>query len=306
MVIISGSNSFIGQNLLSTISNSNGISLRSPDWQETLLSAKVIINLVGKAHDHNGTATKNDFYYANVELAKEVYKGFIASDAKLLIHISSIAAIEEFEALTPLTETCEHCPISWYGESKLEAEDWLLSASLPKNKKLIILRPPMVHGLGDKGNLGLLYKLITKGIPYPLASFDNKRSFISIDNFCYFIEQIIAKQDQMESGIYHIADDESVSTGDIIKIIKKITGRRVIDLSLPKWLVKGIAKIGDKLSIPLNTKRLKKMTSTLLVSNQKIKTALGITQLPLTAEAGLEKTIRSFGQYPKPARNEES
>src|SRR5690606_37898463 len=97
-------------------------------------------------------------------------------------------------------------PISWYGHSKRTAEKWLLEQHLPPGKKLVILRPPMVHGPGDKGNLGLLYKLISKGIPYPLASFDNRRSFISIDNFSFFIEQIITHHEKMDSGIYHIAD----------------------------------------------------------------------------------------------------
>src|SRR5690606_6083014 len=115
-------------------------------------------------------------------------------------------------------------------------------------------RPPMVHGPGDKGNLGLLYKLISKGIPYPLASFNNSRSFISIDNFCYYIEQIIAKEAQLESGIYHIADDEPVSTKEIIDIIKKVIAKNVSNLALPRILVKGMAKIGDVLPIPLNTK----------------------------------------------------
>ncbi|MNN40153.1 hypothetical protein D3C81_1542150 [compost metagenome] len=131
-------------------------------------------------------------------------------------------------------------------------------------------------------------------MPYPLSSFDNKRSFIAIDNFCFFIEQIIRNHSRMESGIYHIADDEPVSTKRIIEIIKEVTGRKVINIRLPKMVVHVIAKLGDVLPFPLNTRRLKKMTSDLLVSNNKIKEALGIEELPLTAEQGIEKTIRSF------------
>src|SRR5690606_37353749 len=127
----------------------------------------------------------------------------------------------------------------------------------------------------------------------PLSSFDNNRSFISIDNFCYFIEHIILNQGKIESGIYHIADDEAVSTKDIIGIIKEIEGRRVPNLALPKKVVEWIARLGDVIPIPLNTKRLKKMTSDLLVSNHKIKAALGVQKLPLTAKEGLIKTIRS-------------
>src|SRR5690606_34966386 len=152
----------------------------------------------------------------------------------------------------------------------------------------------MGHGLGDKGNLGLLYKLISKGIPYPLASFTNKRSFISIDNFTFFIKMIIDNQQKLNSGIYHIADDESISTKEIIEIIKNVTGKNVLNIAMPKFLIRVVAKMGDILPIPLNSKRLKKMTSDLLVSNQKIKQALGIEKLPLTAKDGLEQTIKSF------------
>src|SRR5690606_31068006 len=212
MVIISGSNGFIGRNLVKSVPNSVGISLRNDDWRNSFRGASAIINLVGKAHDHLGTATKEDYYFANFELTKEVFQSFIDSDAELLIHISSIAAVEEFESITPLTEDSNCSPISWYGESKRAAELWLLEQKLPENKKLIIIRPPMVHGPGDKGNLGLLYKFISKGIPYPFASFNNVRSFISINNFIYYVKNILVKSSSLKSGIYHVSDNEPVST----------------------------------------------------------------------------------------------
>ena len=292
--IILGSSGFIGQNLIKINPNSEGVSLRDGNWKNQISDAEVIINLVGKAHDHKGTATEQDFRYANVDLAKEIFNEFLKSNAKLLIHISSIAAQEEFESSKPLKEENQCHPFSSYGKTKREAEEWLLQQNLPVKKKLIILRPPMVHGEGDKGNLGLLYKLISKGIPYPLASFDNKRSFISIDNFSYFINQIIENKELLENGIYHISDDEAVSTKEIIEIIKKVENNNTLNLSLPKVLVKFLAKIGDIIPLPLNTKRLKKMTGNLEVSNQKIKNALGITQLPISAKKGIEITIKSF------------
>ncbi|MBE8722060.1 NAD-dependent epimerase/dehydratase family protein [Sphingobacterium pedocola] len=294
MIIISGYTGFIGQNLLSCLDNSRGISLRTANWQDRM-DGETIINLVGKAHDHKGEATEKDYAYANVDLSKAVFEAFLNSSASLLIHVSSLAALEEYEADKPLEEMAVCHPSSWYGRSKRTAEEWLLNQKIPAGKKLIILRPPMVHGPGDKGNLGLLYKWVSKGIPYPLASFNNSRSFISIANFCFFIQEIIRKQDQLESGVYHVADDEPVSTKEIFNIIKKVTNKKVINISLPKYLVRTLAKVGDIIPIPLNTKRLKKMTSNLLISNQKIKDALGIEKLPLSAKEGLEKTIRSFG-----------
>lgn len=297
-IAIFGGSGFVGKNLIKTLHlkfDVHEVSLRSSSWQKTIdKETDIMINLVGKAHDHKGTATEKDYYFANVELAKQIVEEFKNSDAGLLIHVSSIAALEELGSDKPLEEVDGCHPVSLYGKSKREAEKLLLDNDLPENKKIIIIRPPMIHGPGDKGNLGLLYKMISKGIPYPLASFENDRSFLSIENFCYYVEKIIAKQREIPSGIYHVCDDEAVSTKEIIEIIGAVTNKKTVNLSIPKIIVQKMAKLGDRIPFPLNTKRLKKMTSNLLVSNKKIKMSLGIEQLPVSAKEGLIKTIKSF------------
>lgn len=296
---VCGHSGFVGGNLINGLKGSYEIipiSLRNIKWTEDLIDVNVIINLVGKAHDHHGTTTKDDYYHINLELTKNIFHAFINSSASLFIHVSSLAALEEYESVHPLTEmdTCK--PISWYGMSKRAAEEWLMKQSLPTNKRIVIIRPPMIHGVGDKGNLGLLYKLISKGLPYPLSSFDNVRSFISIENFIFFIKKLVDNQHVIDSGVYHVADDQAVSTKEIITIIKNVTGKNVLDIALPKFLVHLVAMIGDFVPIPLNSKRLKKMTGNLELSNAKIKNMLSIGELPLLAKEGLELTIRSFNQ----------
>jgi len=296
-IAVLGGSGFVGRNLMkSRLMNAEiqTVSLRNIYWKEAVGLADIMINLVGKAHDHEGTASEEDYSFANVELVKEIFDTFTKSDARLLIHVSSIAAVEEFESEEPLKEESICNPFSLYGKTKRQAEEWLLQQILPENKKVIILRPPMIHGPGDKGNLGLLYKIISKGLPYPLASFDNSRSFLSVDNFCFFISEIIKNENEMETGIYHICDDEPVSTKEIINIIKKITNKKTPNLSIPKIFIQGIGRVGDILPLPINTKRLKKMTGSLIVSNEKIKEALKITTLPASAHEGLENTIKSF------------
>ncbi len=295
-IIITGATGFVGSNLSDYLCNKGylleKVSLRDNDYSFDD-NADVLINLVGKAHDNN--ASKEDFYYVNVDLLKELFEKFKKSNIKTFIQISSIAAVEEFYSDAPLEEDKDCNPLSYYGRSKREVEKWLVEQSkyLLPEKKIIILRPPMIHGKGDKGNLRKLYNFISKGIPYPLSAFDNKRSFISIDNFNYFIDEII-KSNNLESSIYHIADDEPVATKDIINIIYRVNNQNKGIVQFPKFIIKIIAKIGDYLPIPINSIRLKKMTSDLVVSNQKIKTVLSIKKLPLTAEEGLIKTIKSF------------
>lgn len=302
VLVLGGNNGFIGSHLsksLATSFDSKFVSMRDFGWMNENFSPNCIINLVGKAHDFTGVAKEEDFYYANFELAKKAFQIFLSSSASLFIHISSLAAIEEVESRNPLSEFASYNSVTPYGKSKRAAEEWLLQQTLPADKKMIILRPPMVHGEGDKGNLNQLYKLVNRGIPYPLTQFKNKRSFLSIENFCFFIEQILFKKDKMETGIYHLADDETLSSNEIVKVIKEETGFNTPCLPVPKSLIRWISKVGDRTSLPLNTWRLKKLTSNLVVSNKKIKVALSIQRLPRTAKEGLRETIRSFQRESK-------
>ena len=150
----------------------------------------------------------------------------------------------------------------------------------------------MIHGPGNKGNLNLLYKLVQKGLPWPLGAFENKRSFTSIDNLSYIINQLIEKD--IEPGIYKVADDEALSTNELIRLIALAQKRKPRIWNISKKMISLSARIGDVLHLPLNSERLKKLTESYLVSNQKIKKALGIEKMPVKAEEGMKKTFESF------------
>lgn len=218
--LLFGSNGFLGSHLQSKLDGEViGVNIRQNYWQENIPDdANVFINCIGKAHDHKGTATEHDFYFANYELVKVLFEEFLKSNAQLFIHISSIAAVEENERTEILTEDSVGNPQSHYGKSKKAAEDYLMKQNLPEGKKMLILRPTMIHGEGDKGNLTLLYKIISRGIPYPLGAFKNSRTFISVDNAVFLINEIIKKHIEIEGGIYHITDDEPLSTKKIIEV----------------------------------------------------------------------------------------
>ena len=158
---------------------------------------------------------------------------------------------------------------------------------------MFIIRPCMIHGPGNKGNLNLLYKIVEKGIPWPLADFDNLRSFLSIDNLNFLIERIVSDKN-IRSGIYNFSDDQALSTNDLVKIIANISGKKERLLKINKHLISFVAKTGDFLKLPLNSERLKKLTENYIVSNQKIKQALHLDSLPVSAENGMKKTIESF------------
>ncbi len=179
-----------------------------------------------------------------------------------------------------------------YGKSKLAAENYILSKEIPKNKRVYILRPCMIHGPNNKGNLNLLYSFVSKGIPYPFGKFENKRSFVSVDNLCFVINELIDNKN-IASGIYNIADDESLSTNQLVSIIGDVVNKKAKILNVPKSLVKLIAKVGDVLPLPVNSERLQKLTENYEVSNLKIKKAMQ-KNLPLSAEKGLKKQLHHF------------
>jgi nucleoside-diphosphate-sugar epimerase len=184
-------------------------------------------------------------------------------------------------------------PKTPYGQSKLKAEEYLWSQAWPRDKRVFILRPCMIHGPGNKGNLNLLYKFVQKGIPYPLAAYENKRSFLSINNLNFVIEQLLGNT-SIPGGIYNLADDIPLSTNKVINIMANINGTKPKLWKIHPGMIDFLAKIGDKLHLSLNSKRLKKLTESYIVSNEKIKKVLKITQLPLSSEDGLKLTIQSF------------
>lgn len=98
----------------------------------------------------------------------------------------------------------------------------------------------------------------------------------------------------LPSGVYNFADDEALSTNELVTLISETLGKKPKLWPISAGLIRSAVKIGDVLPLPLNSERLKKLTESYVVSNEKIKSALGIDNLPLTAKEGLVKTVNSF------------
>ena len=297
-ITITGANGFVGTNLIQSLKGFDiqKLSLRYQLNQIIDLGhSNVVVHLAGKAHDLKKVSKPQDYYDANFELTKQLYDAFLKSDARKFIFVSSVkAAADSVEG--NLTEEEKPNPQTHYGRSKLMAEEYIKAQILPEGKNFYILRPCMIHGPGNKGNLNLLYQFVKKGIPYPLAAFENQRSFLSVENLCFVIKEIL--EHDIPSGIYNLADDEILSTNELVKEIANTLNLKPKLWKIPVSLIKSIAKIGDKLKIPLNTERLTKLTESYVVSNQKIKAALK-KELPISAREGLKKTIESFKSIKK-------
>lgn len=293
--LITGASGFVGQNLLNYFSLNQletlSISLRNSKFDHSPHEIYAFVHLAGKAHDFKNVSSEKEYYEINTELTKTVFNIFLQSDASVFIIISSVKAVAD-SIEGQLLENCTPNPITHYGKSKLLAEQYILSKNIPEGKRVYILRPCMIHGPGNKGNLNLLYNIVSKGFPWPLGAFENKRSFCSIDNLCFIIKELILNN-QVPSGVYNIADDEPISTNDLIRLISVNRRKKLQIWIIPQFLIKFFSKLGDLFKLPFNSERLSKLTETYVVSNHKIKKAIN-KPLPLNTKVGLMKTFNSF------------
>ncbi len=295
-LLITGASGFVGINLTRYLKGTVDIDSLSRDNLNnipaiSLNGYQTIIHLAGKAHDLQKVAVPANYYKVNFELTKQLYDAFLKSDARQFIFMSSVkAAADTVEGV--LNEDALPNPQTHYGKSKLMAEEYIQSRGLPEGKSYFILRPCMIHGPGNKGNLNLLYKFVSKGLPYPLAAFENKRSFLSVENLCFIIKELV-EPNGIPPGVYHVADDEALSTNQIVSLLSEGLNKDPRLLHVPAKLISLVARIGDFLKLPLNTERLRKLTENYVVSNQKIKHVLK-KELPLSAREGILKTASAF------------
>ncbi len=295
-----------------------------------------IIHLAGKAHDVKNKSAADVYFKVNTGLTQKIFDWYLAHPtAKKFIQFSTVKSAADRVEDDFLTEECVPTPVGPYGESKIAAENYIIEKFAPEalkrpfhnftdedavafaevqepngskgsnsssgsrikvqgEKKVYIMRPCMIHGPGNKGNLNLLYGVVSKGIPWPLGAFENRRSFTSIGNLQEVIKGLLTKD--VPSGIYHMGDDEALSTNELIEVICSALGKKAHIWNIPRGLMNGFAKIGDVLHLPLNSLRMQKLTENYVVSNAKIKAALGMKEMPVRAKDGLRETIKSFAK----------
>lgn len=297
-IIVTGSNGFIGKNLCPYLENLGfkltHLSLRKENWKDDFPeNAFAVIHLAGLAHDLKNTHKEADYFRVNTDLTREIYDLFLNSEIKKFIYFSSVKAVADSLGNQILDEDYQPNPITVYGKSKLKAEQYIISKNLRTEQSVYILRPSMIHGPENKGNLNLLYSIISKGIPYPFAAFENERSFLSIGNLNFVISELLSNN--INSGVYNVTDSAYISTFNLINIINRVIGKKAKIWKINKKIIIFVAKIGDIIKLPFTTEKLIKLTENFKVSNRKLVRELG-KELPISSEEGLILTIKSFNK----------
>lgn len=268
------------------------------NWSDSLRDIDTVIHLAARVHVmndriENPVAAYREVNTAGTELlAKEAAK----SGARRFIYLSTIKVNGEETGLRTkasglkaknlnkyFSESDIPHPKDPYAISKWEAEDVLRTISSETLMEVVIVRPPLVYGPGVKANFLNLLKIADKGIPLPLGSINNARSFVSLDNLIDFITCCI-KHPAAAGETFLVSDGEDLSTPELIKKIAQFMGRPCRLFPFPPNLLHIVGKLIGKSDM------IDRLTGSLQVDISKAQNVLG-WKPPMSVDAGLRKTV---------------
>ena len=186
----------------------------------------------------------------------------------------------------PSTEADKPCPYSPYTQSKFEAEQVILRITSETGMEVVIIRPPIVYGTGNPGNILQLLNVIAKGWPLPFASIKNLRSFIFVENL---VDAIVTCINHPKAAVqtYLVSDGEDISTPELIRKVSAALGRPARLFPFPPSLIRFAGKLFGK------SDAVERLVGSLTIDSSKIQRELG-WKPPYTMEQGLKETGEWF------------
>ena len=251
LAAVSGASGFIGTALTSALA-AQGIAVRPdahPDGHRLPLSgqaaadwlrgADVVYHLAGIAHDSAAHASRASFMAVNHDLTLGLYQASGAAGVPAFVWLSSIKALGD-TAAAPLGVDAPHAPQGNYARSKAQAEVGLLRAHQAGGPRLAIVRPPLVYGPGVKGNFARLLKLCASPWPLPLAGACAPRALLGLDNL---VDLLIHLAHTVNPPTFiHARDEEEWPTTDLVKELRRLSGRPNRQLLVAAGVVKAMAR----------------------------------------------------------------
>jgi len=224
-------------------------------WHEILDGVDRVVHTAGRVHvkekptEHSLEVFRN----VNVIATKNLAEAAAAMNIKSFVFLSTVAVYGKDSTEEPISVDSPINPVTFYGQTKWEAEKNLQEIFRKNSTKLTILRPAMVYGKGAPGNFALIEKIVQKGIPIPLGSVKNKRHFTHID---VLVDKIISSLFEVNDGkqIWLVADENSLSTKDLFNTAGQWYGKRVCIFPVPAQALRtifylfGAKKVWEKLA----------------------------------------------------------
>ena len=295
LIVLTGTTGYIGQNLtkyLNSKSKKNkSISLRFQNWHKMMpLETETIIHLAAINLNPQDSAFDEEYFRVNTELTSKLFRYFLNSNAKTFIFLSTTELIDKHT--TDVTENSKVNPTNPFLQSKLDAEQFVLKQDLPEGKRAIILRVAPVYGRETKSTLHDTFSFC-KRFPWFFGVFDTKQSFCNIDNLTEIIAQI-SENTGVPSGIYNVADNEPISSIQLVNWIAAVFDKKAKIIKVPKGILNLFAKIGDMLNWEFNSNKLFELSHSRIVNGNKIKAALDKNKMPVETEIAVLKTIEYY------------
>ena len=267
------------------------------DWSEALNGVNYVVHLAALAHQvgKKGVGRLDEFMRVNAfgtrRLAEQCRE---AGAVKRFLYVSSIGAVRSLSK-DRITESTACQPETDYGKSKLAGEIAIREILREDEPDWCILRPTLVYGPGNPGNMARLLKLVNTGLPLPLASIANKRSFIFVGNLVDAIATSLTHP-AASRKVYMVSDGQDISTPELIRLLANSAAKPVRLVSMPAGVLMLIGKVGDVVenifgvSTGLDTYSVKRLTGSLTVDPSAIMRELS-WHPPYTLNQGLELTI---------------
>ena len=272
-VLVTGANGFLGSGLLRRLrvelrfvsrgvvrniqNDTNGEIVcvggidSTTDWCRALDQMAIVIHCAARAHvmSDNVASPLEEYRKINVDGTLNLARQAASAGVKRFIFISSAKVNGELTTYSmPFTEQHLVNPQDPYGISKQEAEEGLRTIAKQTGMEVVIIRPPLVYGLGVKGSFASLVNWVNKGYPLPLGSIHNQRSLVALDNLVDFIS-LCADPDcspKAANETFLISDGEDVSTTELLRKVAKAYGVKPKLLPIPVGLMRSAARLLGK------------------------------------------------------------
>ncbi len=213
-------------------------------WSAVLSRCDVVIHLAGRAHvlDERDPVPLERYRQVNCGLAVSLVRNAAKAGVRRFVFVSSAGVNGLNSAELPFTEVVPAAPSEPYAVAKWEAEQALRTFVAQSGIELVIVRPPLVYGPDAAGNFGRLLRLVSTGLPLPLASVRNRRSMVSVWNLCDFLV-CCAEHPKAAGETFLVADGDDISTPDLIRALASEMGRSAWLFPFPPALLIHIAGV---------------------------------------------------------------
>jgi nucleoside-diphosphate-sugar epimerase len=257
------------------------------DWRGILGGIDTVVHLAARVHvmQEKTADPIAEYHKVNVAGTRQLACAAVEGEVKRFVFLSTIKVNGE-ENMRPYRESDSPAPEDAYAISKLQAEEELKKIATASGMELVILRPPLVYGPGVKANFLALIKMVAKGVPLPLASIRNRRSFIFLENLTDVIAACCIHPNA-GGKLFIVSDGEDVSTPELIRCIAEALNISARLFPCPALLLFFLGRILGKGAA------LDRLMGSLMVDISKIRKELD-WEPPYTLEQGLKETANWY------------